>query len=136
MEAMKTMIHDRDLPMHLWTWAARTTVYVHNRLPHSSLGFKTLEEIYTRNNPKVSHLNIFGCQVYVHIPKERRTKLDPSEKKGIFVGYCEVSKAFRIYNLGFDHMEISRDVTFDKKKLSIDPESVILNKYMKKMYLP
>ena len=28
MEAMKTMIHDQDLPMHLWEEAARTTVYV------------------------------------------------------------------------------------------------------------
>ena len=39
-------------------------------------------------------------------------KLDPSGKKGIFVGYYEVFKAFRIYIPGFHHMEISRDVTF------------------------
>jgi hypothetical protein len=30
MEAVKTMIHDQDLPMHLWAEAARTTVYVQN----------------------------------------------------------------------------------------------------------
>ena len=63
----------------------------------------------------MSHLKIFGCPVYVHIPKEKRTKLDPSRKKGIFVGYYEVSKSFRIYILGFHHMEISRDVTFDEE---------------------
>jgi transposase InsO family protein len=28
MEAVKTMIHDQDLPMHLWVEAAKTTVYV------------------------------------------------------------------------------------------------------------
>ena len=28
MEAVKTMIHDQDLPMHLWEEAARTTMYV------------------------------------------------------------------------------------------------------------
>ena len=28
MEAVKAMIHDQDLPMHLWTEAARTAVYV------------------------------------------------------------------------------------------------------------
>jgi hypothetical protein len=38
--------------------------------------------------------------------------LDPSGKKGIFVGYCEVSKAFRVYIPGYHHIEISRDVTF------------------------
>ena len=41
--------------------------------------------------------------------------LDPSRKKGIFFGYCEVSKAFRIYIIGFHHIEISRDVTFDEE---------------------
>ena len=64
--------------------------------------------------PEVSHLKIIGCLIYVQIPKEKRTKLDPSGKKGIFVGYYEVSKAFRIYIPGFHHMEISRDVTFDE----------------------
>jgi hypothetical protein len=28
MEALKTMIHDQDLPMHLWVEATRTVVYV------------------------------------------------------------------------------------------------------------
>jgi hypothetical protein len=31
------------------------------------------------------------------------------------VGYCEVSKAFRIYIPGHLHIEISRDVTFDEE---------------------
>jgi hypothetical protein len=53
--------------------------------------------------------------VFVHIPKEKRNKLEPSGKKGIFVGYCEVSKAFRIYIPGHRHIEISRDVTFDEE---------------------
>jgi hypothetical protein len=52
--------------------------------------------------------------VFIHIPKEKRNKLDPSRKKGIFVGYCEVSKAFKIYIPGHHHIEISRDVTFDE----------------------
>ena len=47
MESVKTMIHGQDLSMHLWNEEARTTMYVHNRLSHSSLGFKTPEEMYT-----------------------------------------------------------------------------------------
>ena len=107
--------------MHLWDEVARTTVYVQNGLSHSALGFKTPEEMYTRKKPKVSHLKIFGCPVYVHISKEKRTKLDPYGKKGIFVGYYEVSKSFRIYISRFHHIEINRDVTFD--------EETTLNKY-------
>ena len=115
MEAVKTMIHDQDLHMHLCVEATRTPIYVQNRLSHSALGFKATKEIYPGKKPEVSHLKIFGCPVYVHIPKDKRTKLDPSGKKGIFVGYCEVSKGFRIYISGFHHIDISRDVTFDEE---------------------
>jgi hypothetical protein len=114
MEAMKTMIHDQDLLMHLWAEATRTTVYVQSRLSHGVPGFKTPEEMFFRKKPEVSHLKIFGCPVFVHILKEKRTKLDPSGKKGIFVGYYEVSKAFIMYIPGYHHIEINRDVTFDE----------------------
>jgi hypothetical protein len=115
MEAVKTMIHDQDLSMCLWAEAAMAVVYVQNRLSHSTLGFKTPEEMFTGKKPEVSHLKIFGCPVFVHIPKEKRNKLEPSGKKGIFVGYCEVSKALKIYIPGHRHIEISRDVTFDEE---------------------
>ena len=97
MEAMKTMIYDQDIPMHLWEEAARTVVYVQNRISHNALGIKTPEEMFTGKKPELSHLKIFGYPVYIHIPKEKRTKLDPSGKKGIFVLYYEDSEAFRIY---------------------------------------
>ena len=41
MEVVNTMIYDQDLPKHIWEEAARTAVYVHNRISHSALGFKT-----------------------------------------------------------------------------------------------
>ena len=52
--------------------------------------------------------------MYIHIPKEKRTKLDPSGKKGIFVGYSESSKAYRIYFPGYKKIDISKDATFDE----------------------
>jgi transposase InsO family protein len=111
LEAVKIMIHDQDFPMCLWAEAAMVAVYVQNRLSHSALGLKTPKEMLTGKKPEVSHLKIFGCPVFIHILKEKRNKLDPSGKKGIFVGYCEVSKAFKIYIRGQHHIEISRDVT-------------------------
>jgi hypothetical protein len=114
MEAMKTMIHDQEIPMQLWAEAARTTVYVKDRLSCSAIGFNTHEEMFFEEKIEVRHLKIFGCPVFVHISKEKRIKMDPSGKKGIFVGHCEVSKAFRIYILGYHHIDIKRDVTFDE----------------------
>ena len=38
--------------------------------------------------------------------------MEPSGKKGVFVGYSETSKAYRIYIPGTRPIEVSRDVTF------------------------
>jgi hypothetical protein len=43
---------------------------------------------------------MFGCHVCVHVPKDKRTKLEPSGKKGIFVGYNDTSKAYIVYISG------------------------------------
>ena len=77
------MIHDQDLPMHVWTEVARTVVYVQNISPHRVLGNKTLEEMFSREKPKINHLKIFGFLVYIHVPKEKRSKLEPSGKGDI-----------------------------------------------------
>ena len=97
MEATRAMLHDQYLPMHLWAEATRTIVYIQNLTPHRVLENKTPEEVFSSKKSKVNHLRIFDCLVYTHIPKEKRTKLDPSGKKGIFVGYSEILKTYRIY---------------------------------------
>ena len=70
---------------------------------------------FTGVKPDVEHLRIFGCPVYIHVPKEKRSKMEPSGKKGIFVGYSETSKAYRIYIPGQRNIEVSRDVTFHEE---------------------
>ena len=86
MEDVIAIIHDQYLPMHLWAEAARTTVYVQNRTPHRVLENKTPKEVLSGKKPEVSHLKIFIYPLYIHIPKEKRTKLDPSGKKGYICG--------------------------------------------------
>ena len=89
MEASRAMLHDQDIPMHIWAEATRTAVYVQNRTPHRVLENKIPEEVFSSKKAKVNHLRIFDCPLYIHIPKEKRTKLDPSGNKGIFVGNPE-----------------------------------------------
>jgi hypothetical protein len=73
------------------------------------------EEAFSGKKPNVENLRIFGCPIYSHIPKDTRNKLEPSGKKGIFVGYRNSSKAYRIYTLEQHKIEVSRDVTFNEK---------------------
>jgi hypothetical protein len=83
--------------------------------PHAILKDTTPEEVFSGIKPEVGHLKIFGCPVYIHVPKEKRTKMEPSRKKGVFVGYSENSKAYRIYVPGQRQIEVSRDVTFHEE---------------------
>jgi hypothetical protein len=38
------------------------------------------------------HLRTFGCDAYVHIPKEKRHKMDVKNQKFILVGYNDNAK--------------------------------------------
>jgi hypothetical protein len=75
----------------------------------------TPEEAFSGNKASVENLRIFGCPIYIHVPKDKRKKLEPSRNKGIFVGYSESSKSYRIYVTGQQKVEINRDVTFDER---------------------
>jgi hypothetical protein len=114
-EVVKEMIHDQNIPMFLWIKASNTIVYIHNISPHQILEDKTLEEAFIEVKLEVNHLRIFGCIVYIHVPKEKRTELEPSRKEGTFVGYRETSKYYRIYILGQRHIKVIHDVTFNEE---------------------
>jgi hypothetical protein len=83
--------------MFLWGEIAMTAIYMQNRSPHHILKDMTPEEAFLGKKHNVENLRIFGCQAYSHIPKDKRNKLEPSGKKGIFVIYSDSSKAYRIY---------------------------------------
>ena len=61
-------------------------VYVQNKSLHQTLKNITPEENVTRVNPEIEHFMIFGCLVYFHVPKENKSKLDPSRRKDTFMG--------------------------------------------------
>ena len=95
--ATRAMLHDQSLPFFLWAEACSTTVYVQNMTLHHGLGSKTPKEMFTGKKPKIGHFRFFGCLTYSNVLFEKRTKLEATAEKGIFVGYDETLKAFCIY---------------------------------------
>ena len=49
----------------------------------------TPEEAYFGKRPDISHLRIFGSNVYMHVMKDARKNLEPIVEVGIFVGYTD-----------------------------------------------
>jgi hypothetical protein len=112
--AVRAMLHDHGLPLFLWAEACYNIVYLYNKSPHRALGDKTPEEAFSGKKPDVGHFRIFGCLTYSHVPSEKRTKLETTTEKGIFVGYSETSKAFRIYIPSLRKTILRRDVRFEE----------------------
>jgi hypothetical protein len=100
------MMFDQDLPNSSWAEDASIFVYIQNMCPHVILKDKTPKEVFLGIKPEVGHLRIFGCHVYIHVPKEKRRKMEPSCKKGFFVGNSEKFKDYRIYVSGQRKIEV------------------------------
>ncbi|XP_055306989.1 uncharacterized protein LOC129571247 [Sitodiplosis mosellana] len=56
----------------------------------------------------------FGSVVYVHVPKQKRHKLDEKAEKCLFVGYGENIKGYRVYNPSKRTVTTVHDIIFDK----------------------
>ena len=101
-----------------------------NRTPTAAIHGMTPKEMFTGKKPDLSHLKVFGCLAYVHVPDELRSKMDPKVEKCVFIGYSLEQKGYCCYNPVTRQIKVSRDVVFDelnswyggKKVMHVDKE--------------
>ena len=113
-ERARTLLSHAGLPTQYWQFAIATAAHVTNRLPSNAIGRRSLYELWTGQIPDVSHLRIFGCRAYSHIPDQRRRKLDPKADVCIMLGYATEQKGYRLQDEATGKIITSRDVTFDE----------------------
>lgn len=83
-----------------------------NRTSKSKVPGKTPFQLWTGKDFDPKKLQVFGTEVYVFIPKEKRSKWNLKAEKDIFVDYGETTKGYRIYFPEKETVEIKRDVIF------------------------
>uniref|UniRef100_A0A803MUH4 Retroviral polymerase SH3-like domain-containing protein n=1 Tax=Chenopodium quinoa TaxID=63459 RepID=A0A803MUH4_CHEQI len=93
------------------------TAHVEKRSPHTALGLKTTEEMWSGSPGDYSGLRVFGCPAYAYV---NDGKFEPRAKKCIFLGYTDGVKGYRLWDPRTSRIITSRDVTFN--------ESVFLQK--------
>ena len=76
MEMACNMMEAKHFPNEYWDEAVATLVYIMNQCPTKSMKNKVHQEAWTCMSHSVSHLNVFGCVAYAHVPDELRKKLD------------------------------------------------------------
>ncbi|UYV61251.1 hypothetical protein LAZ67_1004109 [Cordylochernes scorpioides] len=117
-ESARCLLHGRKMPLELWAEAVNTAVYLLNRCTTKVLGNSTPYEIWYKRKPSILHLKTFGCNAYVHIPKDNRKKLDKKSIRTFFVGYTETNKNYRMWDPIARKIIISRDVIFTEANTS------------------
>src|SRR5438128_8287860 len=109
----RALLKQRGMPAVFWGEAVVTAVYILNRSPTKALNGRTPYEAWHGGKPAVSHLRVFGCLAFTkelgHIGK-----LDDRSTPGLFIGYAEGSKAYRILDPGTQRVRTARDVVFDE----------------------
>ena len=110
----EAMWHYAGLSNGFWIYTVKAKLHAYNITPIKRLDYKTPTELWSGKKPDISHLQVFGCQAWVHILKKRRHKLDPKSREMIFVGYKPGSKGYQFWDAAHRQFEISRDVKFDE----------------------
>ena len=108
-ENVRCMLKMSDLPKTFQAEAVQTAVYLINRSPSI---LDILERAWKGSDPTYSHLRVFGCKAYMHVPKEQRSKLDSKTTPCVFVGYGDEEYGFRLYDPEKKKVVRSRDVVF------------------------
>ena len=116
MNMVRSMLSEKKIPRTFWPEAVNWTIHVLNRSPTLVVRSMTLEEAWSGSKPSMEHFRVFGCFSHVHIPHNKRVKLDSKSSKCILLGVSEESKAYRLFNPLSQKIVISRDVVFEEDK--------------------
>jgi hypothetical protein len=134
MELVRCMLDDAGLSKKYWAFAVSVAVYLKNRTPTRSVVGKTPYEAWhgSGKKPSMKHLGVFRCLSFVHVPKEKRKKLDYRATPGIFVGYSISTKQYFVDDPLAKTLHRSRDVVFREGKWYTAPnaaDEAILNEH-------
>ncbi|KAH9698219.1 hypothetical protein KPL71_023937 [Citrus sinensis] len=124
-EMARTMLNENALPKYFWADAVNTACYVLNRMlirPHLN---KTPYELWKDGKPNIGYFKVFGCKCFILNTKDNLGKFDPKSDIGIFLGYSNSSKAYRVYNKRTLVVEESMHVTFDESNPSSTKKGVV-----------
>ena len=101
--------------MFLWGGAYSTAAYLYNRRWHSTIKTTPYQQLH-KVKPSISHLRPWFSHVLVHIPSEKRGKLDQTTEEGHLVGYTSNPTVFQIYIPKRHTVTESKNIKFDKPK--------------------
>ncbi|KAH9649201.1 Integrase catalytic domain-containing protein [Citrus sinensis] len=123
-EMARTMLNENALPKYFWAEAVNTACYVLNRVLIRPYLNKTPYELWKDRKHNIGYFKVFRCKCFILNTKDNLGKFDPKSDVGIFLGYSNSSKAYRVYNRRTLVVEESMHVTFDESNPSSTEKGV------------
>jgi len=100
MDKAQAMCLDACLPESWWEFTVLHTVHVYNQTPVHHLKWCTPYQALHGTVPDISHLRVFRCAAYVHIPEGHQVnKLAPKSELMAYIGHTEGIKAYSFMRL-------------------------------------
>jgi hypothetical protein len=115
------MVQSKGLSLRYWEESINCDTYIVNNTPTKELKYITPEETWTKIEPVVRDLYVFGSEAYAHIPDEKMKELQPKSEKCTFVGYFEDVKVYRLLKPHSNEISIRRYVKFDENLSTCEP---------------
>ena len=106
------MLSGARITQELWVEAVDMECYMVNRSSSIDLVGKNPYDSCTCKRPSLTHIRVFGCDSFVHILKEKQTKLENKLENCIFTEYKDGVKWYKLWNLVTRKEIYSRDVIF------------------------
>lgn len=126
MERERGILSGAGLGQEFCAEVVETACYLVNKSPSSVLEDKIPQEVWIGKKPTLSHLRVFGCDAYVHVPKEKQTKLDSKSEKCIFIGYKDGLKGYKLWN------PVTRKVVYNQDVVLREVKSIIKHEVQKR----
>ena len=108
------MLSGSGLAQELWEIVVDSTCYLKIRSLALALVDKTPHEVWSGKKPSFAYLRVFGCDAFMQLSKEKRSKLDNKVEKCIFISYKDGVKGYKLWNLVTRKIAYTRDVVFKK----------------------
>ncbi|GJR88067.1 retrovirus-related pol polyprotein from transposon TNT 1-94 [Tanacetum coccineum] len=113
-EAARTMLIFSKTPEFLWAEAIATACFTQNRSIVHTRYNKTPYELIRGRKPNIQYFHVFGSLCYPTNDRDDLGKMKPKADIGIFIGYSESSRGFRIYNRRTKKIMETIHVKFDE----------------------
>lgn len=112
-ETVYTLLIGSRLGKMFWAEALSCIIYTLNCISKLSMSDKTPLELFYNKEPfNVRNLRRFGSKVIVQVPQEKREKFDLKGDEGIFIGFKEFTKGYKVYLTDEKMITVTGNVVF------------------------